>query len=442
MDLCRVCLGPKPNRDIFSKSQKTRSDNKSFAEIFMFCFDIQVDEDSKISTKICIKCYSKVRTYYNFKCLAVKSDAYLKQLHEESIVKNEVFLRDDDDDIKNGHEQPSSPLSNDTQEPEVIVKDEPKDEILFKNGDDSHDYDDDNVLLSVIKNLKYEYVEDDSKEEQPLKKKKKKKDVVVKSSSDPVRQICEECGKAVKDLKAHSYLHMPVSCRKRFKCKSCDKVFSSHSARNKHNKIKHLGLKKQCEICNKTVTHLKQHIRLIHNRSSLPFYCVSCGRRFISKSTLDLHMTSHTRDRPFPCTECDKKFSCKQRMLIHKRQVHDKEKTHLCQLCSKSFFKKYHLQVHLRSHSKEKPYECPECGKFFSTTTILKSHREIHSEEKAFNCTLCSMSFKKRNYLNVHMVSHTKVKRYPCQYCGIKFGRSDHRKRHEYTAHEKNFISA
>lgn len=43
MDLCRVCLVPEPNKDILSESLKARSDNKSFAEIFMFCFDIQVN---------------------------------------------------------------------------------------------------------------------------------------------------------------------------------------------------------------------------------------------------------------------------------------------------------------------------------------------------------------------------------------------------------------
>ncbi|KAF9421000.1 hypothetical protein HW555_002983 [Spodoptera exigua] len=435
MDLCRVCLGPEPCKDILSDPQKPKTDSKSFAEIFMFCFDIKVDEDSKISTKICIKCYNKVKSYYSFKCQAVESDAYLKLLQEGNSIKNEVFLRDDND-IKS--EQSS--LTNDMQELDVTVKDEPKDDDLYKNEDDSRGYDTDDVLLSVIKNIKYEFNQDGGKEEQAVKKKKKRKGF-TEANSNAVRQICEECGKAVKDLKAHSYLHMPESCRKRFKCKTCDKVFSSHSSRSKHNKIKHLGLKKQCELCNKTVTNLQQHILVVHNRSSLPFCCVSCGRRFISKSTLDLHMTTHTKDRPYPCTECDKKFSTNQRMLLHRRQVHDKEKSHLCQLCSKSFFKKYHLQVHLRSHSKEKPYSCPECGKCFSTTTTLNSHREIHKEEKAFNCTLCDMSFKKRNYLNAHMISHTKEKRHPCQYCGVKFGRSDHRKRHEYTAHEKNFIS-
>ena len=33
------------------------------------------------------------------------------------------------------------------------------------------------------------------------------------------------------------------------------------------------------------------------------------------------------------------------------------------------------------------------------------------------------------------MISHTKEKRYQCQFCDVKFGRSDHRRRHEKTAH-------
>lgn len=66
-----------------------------------------------------------------------------------------------------------------------------------------------------------------------------------------LKQMCEECGKTVSDLKAHSYLHLPMSERKRIKCRLCDKTFSSHSARYKHNKIKHLGVKQICTICNK-----------------------------------------------------------------------------------------------------------------------------------------------------------------------------------------------
>ncbi|KAJ8730282.1 hypothetical protein PYW07_017320 [Mythimna separata] len=442
MDLCRICLTGGSEKDIFQSQSANNVDNKSLADVFMFCLDIQVEQDSKISTKLCLKCYKKILSFHEFKILALKNDAYLKSVQEESGVKNEVFLRDE---VKNEQDLTLSVECDDSLDI-INVKDEPKDELDLKNEDSTHDYESDDEFLSVIKNIKYEF-ERENEEKAPVKRKRKKgikstPGVKREKERKPAKQMCEECGKTVKDLRTHSFQHMPVASRKRIKCKLCDKVFSSHSARYKHNKIKHLGIKQECVLCNKMVTSLRQHHRLMHNRAALQYECVLCGRRFISKSVLDLHMTTHTKDRPYSCTECDKKFSTKQRVQIHKRAVHDKEKSHLCQLCSKSFFKKYHLQLHLRSHSKEKPCECPECGKFFSTTSILKSHREIHKEEKSYACTLCDMTFKKKNYLNVHMISHTKEKRHACQYCGIKFGRSDHRKRHEYTAHEKNFVTA
>nr|XP_021194516.2 oocyte zinc finger protein XlCOF6.1 isoform X2 [Helicoverpa armigera] len=424
MDLCRVCLAGGSQKDIFKLENNKTVDERSFVDVFMFCLSIEVDEDSKISTKLCTKCYDKIWSFHDFKCLALRSDVYLKSIQESNGVKNEeVFLRDDD--IKNEHQS----VSDDSMD--ATVKEEPKD------GFDDGDTDDE--FLSVIKRIKYEYKEDTVEKKPPRKRKRAAK--TPKTKSTVTKRICEECGKAVKDLKAHAIQHLPAASRKRIPCKLCDKAFSTYSARHRHTKIKHLGTKQQCPLCNKVVAHLKQHHRLMHNRDSLPYGCVSCGGRFISKSNLELHMTTHTKDYAFPCDLCDKKFNTKSRMMLHKRQVHDKEKSHLCQLCSKSFFKKYHLQIHLRSHSKEKPYACPECGKCFSTTSILKSHRLIHEEGKNHACTLCEMTFKKKSYLTIHMISHTKVKRYPCKYCGIKFGRSDHRKRHEYTAHEKNFIS-
>uniref|UniRef100_A0A2A4JS95 Protein krueppel n=1 Tax=Heliothis virescens TaxID=7102 RepID=A0A2A4JS95_HELVI len=423
MDLCRVCLTGGSQKDIFKSEINKNDDERSFVDVFMFCLNIEVEQDTKISTKLCTNCYEKLLSFHEFKCLALRNDVYLKSLQEVNGVKNEIFLRDDD--IKNEHQSMSD------ESLDATVKDEPKD--VF-------DDDTDDEFLSVIKNIKYEFKEECTQKKPQKGRKRGAK--TPKTKSKPIKRVCEECGKSVKDLKTHALQHLPAASRKCIPCKLCDKMFSSHSARYRHTKIKHLGAKQQCPLCDKVVAHLKQHDRLMHNRSSLPYVCASCGGRFISKSNLELHMTSHTKDYAFPCDLCDKKFNTNQRMILHKRQVHDKEKSHLCQLCSKSFFKKYHLQIHLRSHSKEKPYSCPECGKCFSTTTILKSHRLIHVEGKNYACTLCEMTFKKKSYLDIHMISHTKVKRYPCKYCGIKFGRSDHRKRHEYTAHEKNFISS
>lgn len=79
--------------------------------------------------------------------------------------------------------------------------------------------------------------------------------VIKKSRGRPKqikkKEICEECGKEVWDLKKHAIMHRPVQERKSIKCKECDKLFSSYSARYKHYKIKHLGIKQHCDICNK-----------------------------------------------------------------------------------------------------------------------------------------------------------------------------------------------
>ncbi|CAH2037867.1 unnamed protein product, partial [Iphiclides podalirius] len=264
------------------------------------------------------------------------------------------------------------------------------------------------MLLSVIKQIKYENASEESKENEPVKKivyKKKEKRKIKGSSKQG--QICDECGKTVRNLKEHITRHQPINDKKCIKCKMCDKLFSSYSARYRHHKVKHLGIKQHCDICNKDVSSLRVHQLVVHKTEELPYECVPCGRRFISQSTLDMHTTVHTKNRPYECDQCEKKFRNKITMIQHIRQVHDKERSHLCQFCSKSFFKKYHLQIHLRSHTKEKPYECVECKKRFASRSSLKNHQLIHSDVKMFGCTLCDMTFSKPGYLRNHMVSHT-----------------------------------
>lgn len=114
-------------------------------------------KDSAVSTKLCLKCYRKVLSYHKFKCLALKSDAYLKSKSalEESSVKPEVFIKDN---IKT--EQLS--ISDDSQN--NSVKDEVNIELFVKDEDSATNYDTDDEFLSVIKKIKYEYIEEDTKE--------------------------------------------------------------------------------------------------------------------------------------------------------------------------------------------------------------------------------------------------------------------------------------
>lgn len=314
MNVCRICLSAKSDKDILQSVKIGKSnDEKTYAEILTYCLNIQVEEDSS-NTRLCLKCINKLLSFHKFKYLALKNDAYLRSLD----VKNEVFIKDDE--IKS-----ELSLCDNLQDEEKMEQEEEKEEAIkdpsmsetylkLEQQEPDSNLESDEELLSVIKTIKYGY-----KPSKTVKKAKPSKKRHKTSNNDSnIKHICEECGKSVIDLKAHSYLHQPVSARKRLKCHKCDKMFSSHSARCKHNKIKHLGIKQMCNICKKEVTHLRQHRLVVHEKGSLPYECVECGKRFISKSLLELHMRLHTKDRPFNCDSCDKSFGSKHLMLQHR----------------------------------------------------------------------------------------------------------------------------
>lgn len=100
-------------------------------------------------------------SYHKFKCLALKNDAYLKSklALEGRSVKPEVFIKDN---IKT--EQLS--ISDDSQN--NSVKDEVNIDLFVKDEDSATNYDTDDEFLSVIKKIKYEYIEEDTKEKGKL----------------------------------------------------------------------------------------------------------------------------------------------------------------------------------------------------------------------------------------------------------------------------------
>ncbi|XP_038211858.1 zinc finger protein OZF-like [Zerene cesonia] len=434
MNICRTCLAIETSKNIYDLPKGVQEESKSHTEIMQFCVDIEIVPDQKISTKLCETCFLKIVDIYKFKEQAIKNDKYL-QTHSSYIGTNNCLVGDTpfkqcDDDYNDNFIYDGSQI-------------EIKDEVDVKEESESGDYKSDDELLSTIKNIKYGYVTEDVKENLPtIQAKNKKGREKIKDKKNKEAQICEECGKTVRNIKAHMTLHQPKCAQKNYQCEYCDKVFKSYGARYKHVKIKHFGVKEHCYLCNKKVVNLKSHTLNMHDTSSLPFECNICSRRFISPSRLKEHTLIHTKEKPFMCDMCNKGFRNSRLMMVHKRQVHDKEKHHLCQFCSKSFFKKYALQIHLRSHSKEKPYECKICGKWYSCSTVLKNHALLHEGDKKFSCKYCDMTFASAKYVYKHMVVHTKEKKYPCKYCGVRFGRSDHRLRHEKTAHERHFTSS
>lgn len=75
---------------------------------------------------------------------------------------------------------------------------------------------------------------------------------MIETNSTTLKQVCEECGKSVKNLKEHMQRHLPADRQRRIQCDRCDKTFSCHSAKYKHVRRKHLGIKLHCTACNKS----------------------------------------------------------------------------------------------------------------------------------------------------------------------------------------------
>ncbi|XP_076033068.1 uncharacterized protein LOC143020523 [Oratosquilla oratoria] len=135
------------------------------------------------------------------------------------------------------------------------------------------------------------------------------------------RYSCAECSKSYSTysgLVKHKQFHCSALGNKSFKCKHCDKVYTSLGA-------------------------LKMHIRT----HTLPCKCHLCGKAFSRPWLLQGHIRTHTGEKPFQCSQCDRSFADRS-----------------------------NLRAHMQTHSEVKKYHCDRCTKTFSRMSLLHKHKE------------------------------------------------------------------
>ncbi|GAB1604351.1 zinc finger protein 182-like [Argonauta hians] len=88
---------------------------------------------------------------------------------------------------------------------------------------------------------------------------------------------------------------------------------------------------------------------------------------------------------PYNCDICSKRFSRRDNLERHK-STHFNEKLFNCDVCQKSFSRKSYLRVHHRIHTGEKPYVCDRCGFAFSRKDHLLKHKKNNEGERKLSC--------------------------------------------------------
>ncbi|KAM3967485.1 LOW QUALITY PROTEIN: uncharacterized protein ACR2FA_010062 [Aphomia sociella] len=191
----------------------------------------------------------------------------------------------------------------------------------------------------------------------------------------------------------------------------------------------------KCPRITKTIEALNKHKMRHVPKSERKFYCNSCDKVFNTKDGLKSHQKSHIpieERKIYHCDVCDLKFTTRSSAASHKRVVHDKIKSYVCDLCGYACGTSGELRQHRAIHSDDKPFVCGKCYKPFKTHSNLKTHMDTH-EETSYTCDVCNRVLNSRRTLRKHLLVHEEKCRHVCSYCHKAFKRRQTLKVHLYT---------
>ena len=169
-----------------------------------------------------------------------------------------------------------------------------------------------------------------------------------------------------------------------------------------------------CLICHKVFTrlrYLRRH-RIVH-RNERSHLCDLCGKSFKTRAVLVSHRCSNhtdTQRTSYHCPQCG--FISSNRTAIHKhRQLHPCESL-LCHVCGAAYPDRSTLRRHARVHDPSRPFACCHsgCTWRFKTEVMCKAHERGHLSQSGskFQCPFCGYNFRHKHHLQRHVAKfHT-----------------------------------
>ncbi|XP_059184574.1 zinc finger and SCAN domain-containing protein 2-like [Centropristis striata] len=150
------------------------------------------------------------------------------------------------------------------------------------------------------------------------------------------------------------------------------------------------------------------------------FCCKLCGKSFDLRSSLMMHVNTHTNNAAILCPS---KHATSAGSYVEPLESHreDNPEDTLCYICGKTFSKKCHLKRHMLIHTGQKPHSCKECGKTFARVECLRVHMRVHTVERPYACDFCGRGFRQRSNMIYHIRTHTGEKPHRCSICSRSF---------------------
>uniref|UniRef100_A0A665TVX1 Zinc finger protein 710 n=1 Tax=Echeneis naucrates TaxID=173247 RepID=A0A665TVX1_ECHNA len=234
---------------------------------------------------------------------------------------------------------------------------------------------------------------------------------------------CHLCGKLFKQL-SHLHTHLLTHQGMRpHKCQVCHKAFTQTSHLKRHM-MQHSDVKPySCGVCGRGFAYpseLRAH-EAKHEKGQ-ENVCVECGLDFPTLAQLKRHLTAHRGPTLYRCAECQKTFQYPSQLQNHMMK-HKDIRPYICSECGMEFIQSHHLKQHTLTHKGVKEHKCRICGREFTLLANMKRHVLIHTNIRAYQCHMCFKSFVQKQTLKAHMIVHSDIKPYKCKLCGKEFNR-------------------
>ena len=127
---------------------------------------------------------------------------------------------------------------------------------------------------------------------------------------------------------------------KPFKCDICNSNFSRKDGLKRHKSVHEGNKSQQCFVSR---TALNRHIEEVH-AGIKEYKCKTCEKQYTSKGNLNLHIrTVHEGKKPYSCEICDHRFIAPKDLSIHVATVHEGKKLFVCEIFGKDLTSNHYL---------------------------------------------------------------------------------------------------